>query len=55
MQILALLAEVAVLEEEIVRLEEQVVDLRQDMYEEAVQGEHFSSNCFCLQHKHIKL
>ncbi|KAK4276651.1 hypothetical protein QN277_014777 [Acacia crassicarpa] len=34
--ILALLAEVAVLEEEIVRLEEQVVDLRQDMYEEAV-------------------
>ncbi|KAF7829736.1 Ternary complex factor MIP1 [Senna tora] len=34
--ILALLAEVAVLEEEIVRLEEQVVDLRQDLYEEAV-------------------
>ncbi|KAI9113193.1 hypothetical protein K1719_015718 [Acacia pycnantha] len=34
--ILALLAEVAVLEEEIVRLEEQVVGLRQDMYEEAV-------------------
>ncbi|XP_028802953.1 uncharacterized protein LOC114758106 [Neltuma alba] len=34
--ILALLAEVAVLEEEIVRLEEQVVQSRQDLYQEAV-------------------
>ncbi|XP_028211032.1 uncharacterized protein LOC114393786 isoform X2 [Glycine soja] len=34
--ILALLAEVAVLEEEIVRLEEQVVHFRQDLYQEAV-------------------
>ncbi|XP_054819253.1 uncharacterized protein LOC129318485 isoform X2 [Prosopis cineraria] len=33
---LALLAEVAVLEEEIVRLEEQVVQSRQDLYQEAV-------------------
>ncbi|KAL2973980.1 hypothetical protein AAZX31_14G077700 [Glycine max] len=32
----ALLAEVAVLEEEIVRLEEQVVHFRQDLYQEAV-------------------
>ncbi|OIW03443.1 hypothetical protein TanjilG_14668 [Lupinus angustifolius] len=34
--ILALLTEVAVLEEEIVRLEEKVVRLRQDLYQEAV-------------------
>ncbi|KAJ1396952.1 Ternary complex factor MIP1, leucine-zipper [Sesbania bispinosa] len=34
--ILALLAEVAVLEEEIVRLEEKVVHFRQDLYQEAV-------------------
>ncbi|KAF5740706.1 hypothetical protein HS088_TW11G00783 [Tripterygium wilfordii] len=33
---LALLAEVAVLEEEVVRLEEQVVHCRQDLYQEAV-------------------
>ncbi|KOM33750.1 hypothetical protein LR48_Vigan01g330600 [Vigna angularis] len=34
--ILALLAEVAVLEEEIVRLEEKIVHFRQDLYQEAV-------------------
>lgn len=47
LQILALLAEVAVLEEEIVRLEEKVVDLRQDLYEEAV---HISSSRKRIEH-----
>lgn len=36
LQILELLAEVAVLEEEVVRLEEQVVNFRQGLYQEAV-------------------
>ena len=36
LQMLELLAEVAVLEEEVVRLEEQVVHFRQDLYQEAV-------------------
>ncbi|RDX96682.1 hypothetical protein CR513_20625, partial [Mucuna pruriens] len=45
--ILALLAEVAVLEEEIVRLEEQVVHFRQDLYQEAV---YMSSSMRKLEH-----
>ncbi|KAL2318619.1 hypothetical protein Fmac_032495 [Flemingia macrophylla] len=45
--ILALLAEVAVLEEEIVRLEEKVVHFRQDLYQEAV---YMSSSMRKLQH-----
>ncbi|KAK7321713.1 hypothetical protein VNO77_32596 [Canavalia gladiata] len=45
--ILALLAEVAVLEEEIVRLEEQVVHFRQDLYQEAV---YMSSSKRKLEH-----
>lgn len=36
MQILELLAEVAVLEEEVVRLEEKIVHFRQGLYQEAV-------------------
>lgn len=36
MKTLALLAEVAVLEEEVVRLEEQVVNFRQGIYQEAI-------------------
>lgn len=46
-QILALLAEVAVLEEEIVRLEEKVVHFRQDLYQEAV---YMSSSMRKLEH-----
>ncbi|QCD98928.1 Ternary complex factor MIP1 [Vigna unguiculata] len=45
--ILALLAEVAVLEEEIVRLEEKVVHFRQDLYQEAV---YMSSSMRKLEH-----
>lgn len=45
--ILALLAEVAVLEEEIVRLEEKVVHFRQDLYQEAV---YMSSSKRKLEH-----
>ncbi|CAJ1972651.1 unnamed protein product [Sphenostylis stenocarpa] len=45
--ILALLAEVAVLEEEIVRLEEKVVHFRQDLYQEAV---YMSSSMRKLDH-----
>jgi hypothetical protein len=36
LQLLELLAEVAVLEEEVVRLEEQVVSFQQGLYEEAI-------------------